>query len=592
MRRRGRPERTGGKLELSQLKRAFAFTRPYRPQLLGGLAATIVASVLSLALPLLARELFNEAFAASGAALAGTSLNLILFLMLGLFVVEAVFAFLRSWLLALVGEGVVADVRRQLFSHVLKLPPGFFAERRTGEISARLTSDIATMQGAVSRTLAHFIGQTVSLAGGIVVLFVVSPPLTMFLLATVPAVAAAAVGFGRVLRGTSTRFQDSVAEANAAAEEALGGIRVVKSFTAEEFEAERYAGHIAESFRLARRRALARAVFLPVTGLLVAAGIALVLWYGGRQVLSGALQPGDLVAFLILAITIGAAVGTLTGLYSELQEAAGASRRIFELLDERREPSGAARPGMVSGPADVVFENVSFAYPGGETVLKDVSFSAPAGSLTALVGPSGAGKSTLVMLLPRFHDPQEGRITLGGTELRDLPLAALRGSIGVVFQDTYLFSGTVLDNIRYGSPAASDAEALAAAEAANVLEFAEGLPQGLHTPVGERGLALSGGQRQRIAIARALLKDPRVLILDEATSALDSETESLVQAALEKLRQGRTTFVIAHRLSTVRNADQVLVLENGRIVQAGTHHSLLEEGGLFRDLHERQFSGA
>jgi len=591
LRRRPAAGRPRGRLELSWLRRAFGFTAPYRAQLVGGLAATVVASVLSLALPLLARELFNEAFAA-GSAAAG-SLTVILYLMIGLFLLEAVFAFLRSWLLALVGEGVVADVRRELFTHVLGLSPAFFAARQTGELTSRLTSDVATLQGAVSRTLAHFSGQFVSLAGGVVVLFIINAQLTLFLLAVVPAVIAAAVGFGRFLRGTSTRFQDSVAEANAMAEEALAGVRVVKSFAAERFEAARYGEQIGESFWLARRRALGRAIFLPVTGLLVASGIALVLWYGGRQVLSGALQPGDLVAFLILTVTIGAAVGTLTGLYSELQEAAGASRRIFELLDERPTLREAASPVSLRGLAgDVVFENVGFAYADGEPVLHDISFRAPAGSMTALVGPSGAGKSTLALLLPRFHDPQEGRITLGGTDLRDVSLTELRENVGVVFQETFLFSGTIFDNLRYGSPAATAAEVRAAAEAANAAEFIDRLPDGMATRVGERGLTLSGGQRQRIAIARALLKDPLILVLDEATSALDSETESLVQAALERLMRGRTTFVIAHRLSTVRNADRVLVLEDGRIVQDGTHAGLLEEGGIFRDLHDRQFSGA
>lgn len=587
MRRQRRPQ---GRLELSWLRRAFGFTRPYRAQLAGGLAATVIASLLSLALPLLARQLFNEAFAARDPGHPGASLNLILYLMLGLFVLEAVFAFLRSWLLALVGEGVVADMRRALFDHVLSLSPAFFTSRRTGEITSRLTSDVATVQGAVSRTLAHFAGQLVALLGGIVVLFVINPELTMFLLAVVPGVALAAVLFGRFLRGVSTRFQDSVAEANAVAEEALTGIRVVKSFVTERFEAARYGARIMESFRLARRRALGRAVFLPVTGLLVASGIALVLWYGGRQVLAGALQPGDLIAFLILTITIGAAVGTLTGLYSELQEAAGASRRIFELLDERPLLAEAENPQPMPAAGGIAFENVTFAYGDGEPVLKDISLDVQEGTVTALVGPSGAGKSTLALLLARFHDPQEGRVTLGGTDLRDLETDALRREVGIVFQETFLFTGTIRDNIRYGTPGADDREVEAAAAAAHVPEFTDRLPAGLDTAVGDHGLTLSGGQRQRIAIARALLKDPRVLVLDEATSALDSESESLVQAALARLLEGRTAFVIAHRLSTVRNAGRVLVLDEGKIVQDGTHADLLARPGLFRDLHDRQFS--
>lgn len=588
-----RPTRRQGPrepLDLGSLRRAFAFTKPYRRRLLIGMLATVVASVLSLALPLLARQLFNEAFDELGTNLAATGLNSILFMMIGLFLLEAVFAFLRSYNLALVGEGVVADVRTKLFSHILNLPLPFFQARRTGEITSRLTSDIATMQGAVSQTLAQFTSQFVALLGGIIVLLFINSRLTLFLLAVVPLVVVAAILFGRFLRGISTRFQDSVATANASAEEAIGGIRVVKSFVTEHFESERYGNLIGESYALARKRARGRAVFLPITGLLVATGIAFVLWYGGQQVLRGDLLPGDLVAFLILTITIGAAVGSLTSLYSQLQEAMGASRRIFELLDMEAGLRTAENPaplGQVRG--DVEFTGVSFAYAEGPEVLHGVNLSARAGEVVALVGPSGAGKTSLVMLLPRFFDPQEGRITLDGIPLDGVNVDELRRNIGVVFQETVLFSGTIRDNIRYGSEGADDAAIMRAAADANALEFIERLPDGMDTLVGERGLTLSGGQRQRIAIARALLKDPRILILDEATSSLDSESESLVQAALDRLMQGRTTFVIAHRLSTVQNADRIVVLEQGRVVQEGSHAALLAAGGLYRELHDRQF---
>ncbi len=591
MRRRSRPDGPREPIDFSQLRRAFAFTKPYRRQLITGMVATVLASILALALPLLARELFNEAFAASAVDTARNSLNLILGLMLGLFLLEAVFGFLRSYMLGVTGEGVVADLRSQLYRHVLGLSPAFFQARRTGELTSRLTSDVATVQGAVSQTLAHFTSQVVSLLGGIVVLLFINSQLTLFLLAVVPVVLAVALFFGRFLRRISTRFQDSVAGANAVAEEALAGIRVVKSFVAEAHESNRYTGLIAESFALAKRRAFGRAVFIPVTGLLVFTGIAFVLWFGGRQVLAGALQPGDLVAFLILTITIGAAVGTLTGLYTELQQAIGASRRIFELFDEQPSLSEPVNP-VPLGPVEgrIEFNGVSFAYPTGTKVLHDVSLVAEPGEVIALVGPSGAGKTSLVTLVSRFFDPQSGSITLDGRKLSDIALDDLRGNMGVVFQETVLFSGTILDNIRYGSFEASDDAAIEAARAANVLEFSDRLEDGLDTLVGDRGLTLSGGQRQRVAIARALLRDPRILILDEATSALDSESEALVQAALDRLMRGRTTFVIAHRLSTVHNADRIVVLEQGRIVQQGSHTELVGEGGLYRSLYERQFS--
>lgn len=585
------PGRNREPLDFSLLQRAFSFTKPYRLQLTVGMIATVLASVLALALPLLARELFNEAFTQADAGTARFSLNLILGLMLGLFALEAVFGFLRSYLLGLTGEGVVADLRTALFSHLLSLSPAFFQSRRTGELTSRLTSDVTTVQGAVSQTLAHFTSQAVSLIGGIVVLLFINAQLTLFLLGVVPLVLVVALVFGRFLRRISTRFQDSVAAANANAEEALGGIRVVKSFVAERFEAERYSSLIAQSFALARRRALGRALFIPGVGLLVFSGIAFVLWYGSRQVLAGALQPGDLVAFLILTITIGAAVGTLSGLYSELQQAVGASRRIFELLDERTdlpEPEQPVELGRIEG--EVRFDGVDFAYADGEPVLHDIDLLTRPGEVVALVGPSGAGKTSLVMLVPRFFDPLAGRVTLDGHDLRSLSSAELRANVGVVFQETVLFSGTIRDNIRYGSFDATDEEIVAAARAANALEFIERLDDGLDALVGERGLTLSGGQRQRIAIARAVLRDPRILILDEATSALDSESEALVQAALDRLMKGRTTFVIAHRLSTVHNADRIVVLDQGRIVQQGTHDELISSAGLYSDLYERQFS--
>jgi subfamily B ATP-binding cassette protein MsbA len=506
--------------------------------------------------------------------------------------VQAGFNFLRTYLLGLVGEGVVADVRRGLFDHLLGLSTRFFEERKVGEITSRLTSDITTLQGAVSQALAQFVGQLITLLGGVVVLFWLNAQLTLVILAVVPLIVIAAAFFGRYLRSISTAFQDSVAHANASAEQALAAIRVVKSFTAEQVESRRYGDEIRQSFVLARRRVLARALFIPSVGLALFSGISVVLWYGGRQVLLGALAPGDLVAFLILTITVAASVGTFTGLYSQLQEAMGASKRIFELFDtesDLKDPAGPAPLPAVRG--EVVFEDVSFSYGdrGDTPVLQDISLRAEPGRAVALVGPSGAGKSSLVMLIPRFFDPVAGRILLDGRDLRSISLRELRSQVGVVFQETLLFSGTVRDNIRYGDPAASDKEVVSAAEAANAAEFIAAFPDGYDTIVGERGVKLSGGQRQRIAIARALLKNPRILILDEATSSLDSESEALVQAALDRLMQGRTTFVIAHRLSTIVAADQILVIEQGRIVQRGTHQELLAESGLYRQLYDRQF---
>jgi len=367
----------------------------------------------------------------------------------------------------------------------------------------------------------------------------------------------------------------------------------VKSFTAEGWERRRYGDLVARSFQSALIRVKLRALFVPAVILGMSGGLALVLWYGGRLAVSGALQSGDLVAFLLITVFVASSIGTFTDLWTQLQQAAGASKRIFELLDEESDLPEPERPvKLESVRGEVRFEDVSFDYGrGAEAVLENVSLVARPGEVVALVGPSGAGKSTLVSLVSRFFDVTSGRVTLDGVDVRDLATADLRALIGLVPQETQLFSGSIMENVRYGRPSATDDEVKAAARAANADGFVAGLPRGYDTQVGERGVMLSGGQRQRLAIARALLKDPRILILDEATSSLDSESEALVQAALDVLMRGRTTFVIAHRLATVRKADRILVLDAGTVVESGTHEELLAAGGLYADLYELQFKG-
>lgn len=583
----GRTERT--RIDLAQLRRLFSFTRPYRARLILGIVAVSVASALGLAFPLLIRSLFNDAF---GSDIKTSDLNRVALMLFGLFLVQSVFNFIRTYNLGMVGEALVADLRKAVFGHVMGLSVRFFEARKTGEITSRLTSDIATVQGAVSQALAQFINQLITLVGGVIVLLVLNFRLTLVMLAIIPAVVLAAAYFGRKLRSISTAFQDSVAEANADAEEAIGGIRVVKSFTAEAIEAARYAAGIDASYHLALRRVRVRAFFVPTVILAMFSGVGVVLWYGGRLVQSGAIHGGDLIAFLLITVFVAASIGTFTGLYAQLQEALGASKRIFELLDSRTDLAQAARPRALDEPrGHVRFEGVDFRYGdrGDALVLRGVTLEANPGEVIALVGPSGAGKSTLVSLIPRFYDPVGGRVTFDGIDLRELSTEALRSHVGIVPQETLLFSGSVGENIRYGRPGATDGDVVEAARAANADTFIRSFPAGYDTVVGERGVKLSGGQRQRVAIARALLKDPRVLVLDEATSSLDSESEALVQAALERLMRGRTTFVIAHRLSTVLDADRILVLDGGTIVQQGTHASLLHRGGLYAALYERQF---
>ncbi len=579
---------------MGHLRRLFGYVRPYRGRLVLGIVAVTVASLVALLFPLLIRNLLNSAFGQGAdpgdarALLDRTALLLVV-----LVAVQAVFNFIRTFELGRVGEAVVADLRKQLFAHLLTLPVRFFEERKTGEMTSRLTSDVATVQAAVSQALAQLVNQAINLVGGLVVLFYLDVRLTLVMLAVVPAVAFAAAFFGRRLRRVSTGFQDLVAEANAHAEEAIQGIRVVKSFTAETLEERQYSAAIDASFAKALARVRLRSFFVPAVILFGFVGIGIVLWYGGRLAIQGSIQSGDLVGFLLITLFVAGSVGSFTGLWAQLQEAIGASRRIFELLDEQAgpsEPASATVPDRLLGR--VAFEGLSFAYPDRRgPVLRSVSLEAAPGEVIALVGPSGAGKSTLVSLLSRFFDPQEGRITIDGINIRELPIKYLRSQIGWVPQETQLFSGSVADNIRYGRQGASDAEVRSAARAANAHEFIEALDDGYDTQVGERGVKLSGGQRQRVAIARALLKDPRILILDEATSSLDSESEALVQAALEVLMRGRTTFVIAHRLATVLGADSIVVLDGGRTVQRGSHAELLEAGGLYAHLYRQQFAG-
>ncbi|MFD2609503.1 ABC transporter ATP-binding protein [Deinococcus taklimakanensis] len=576
-----------------QLRRLLAYARPYRHLFVLGLLATLVSSGLNLFFPLLFGRLVDASFLRVGSADTGPLDRTVLFL-LGIFALSSLFGAAQSYLLARVGAGVVADLRGALFGHLLSLSPRFFGEHRTGDLTSRLTADVGTVQAVTSTALAQLAAQTVSLVGAVLLLVSTSPRLSLLTLAVIPLVIGTAVTIGRQIRVVSRQVQDAVAGASASAEEAISGVRVVQSFTAERAEAARYGAGVQASFRAALLRARWQALMGGVMSFLTFGALALVLWFGGRQVMAGDLTPGKLVTFLIYALQVGGTVAGLTGIFNQFQEALGASGRIFELLDERSDLPEPARPApLTRAQGRVTFEHVTFGY-GAEKeeaapALQDVNVDVPAGQIVALVGPSGAGKTTLVGLIPRFWDVTGGTLRVDGQDVRAYALRDLRAQVGLVPQETLLFSGSVRDNILYGRPGAAPAEVEAAARAANAHEFISAFPQGYDTVVGERGVKLSGGQRQRVAIARAILKDPRILILDEATSALDNESEALVQAALDRLMQGRTTFVIAHRLSTIQGAHRILVMDAGRIVQDGTHAELMARGGLYRDLYELQF---
>ena len=578
---------TRSRPDLKQLRRLFSYTKPYRGMLIFGVLATGISSGLGLIFPQFVGQFF-DAFI-SGSSMAG--LNRVVFLLLLVFGAQAVFNFFRTYLLNLTGEGVVADLRTALYNHLMFLSSRFFENRKTGEITSRLTSDITTVQAVVSTSLAQLVNQLVLLIGSLILIFVTNFRLTSLMLLSVPVVILAGIFFGRQIRKISTRFQDLVADANASAEEAISGIRVVKSFTAEELELKRYKDQIQSSYKLAKYRALLRGFFFAGIFFAMFSAMSVVLWYGGRLVFLGDISAGELSKFLLYTLFVAGAVGSLTGLYSQFQEALGASKRIFELLDIQSDLEEPQETKLNQPAGNVRFENVSFRYGdrGQAMVLKAISLQARSGEVIALVGPSGSGKSTLVSLIPRFYDPIEGQILLDGVDIRDFKLKDLRSHIGIVPQETQLFSGSIRENIRYGRPEASDQELIEAAKAANAHDFIEAFPDAYETIVGERGIKLSGGQRQRVAIARALLKNPRILILDEATSSLDSESEALVQEALERLMKGRTTFVIAHRLSTIHNADHILVLDEGELIEQGTHEELLTKAGLYQSLHEQQF---
>ncbi|GGR53547.1 ABC transporter ATP-binding protein [Deinococcus seoulensis] len=572
--------------------RLLAFARPYRALFVVGVVATLVSSGLNLVFPALFGRLIDASFLRVGSS-DTSQLDRTVLLLLGIFALSAVFGAAQSYLLSRVGAGVVADLRRALFSHLLTLSPRFFGDHKTGDLTSRLTADVGTVQTVTSTALAQAAAQSVSLVGAVILLISTSARLSLLTLAVIPLVIGTAVTIGRRIRRVSREVQDAVAGANASAEEAISGVRVVQSFTAEGVERGRYGEGVLASFRAALRRAQLQALMAGVMSFLTFGALAVVLWYGGRQVMAGSLTPGNLVTFLIYALQVGGTVAALTGVFNQFQEALGASGRIFELLDERSDLPQPAQPApLTRAEGRVTFDGVEFAYEGDTeraVVLRALNLDVPAGQVVALVGPSGAGKTTLVNLIPRFWDVTGGALRVDGRDVREYALADLRAQVGLVPQETLLFSGTVRENILYGRPGARPEEVEAAARAANAHEFIMAFPQGYDTVVGERGVKLSGGQRQRVAIARAVLKDPRILILDEATSALDNESEALVQAALERLMQGRTTFVIAHRLSTIRNADRIVVMDAGRVVEDGPHAQLIAQGGLYRDLYELQF---
>ncbi len=572
---------------LSKVRALVGYFRPHRGKYALGLLFLFLTGLTALAFPLLIGQLVN---AATDSVLA--DIDRIAVILLVIFILQAVFSYFRIYLFVNVTENVLAALRRDTYAHLVRLPMTFFSQRRVGELNSRIASDISMLSDTFTTVVAEFLRQAMLIVGGIAFLAYTSVQLTLMILVSVPVVAILAVVFGRAIRRISKETQDRIADSNTIVEETMAGIASVKAFANERFEIARYGRSTNDIVSVALRGAKARGLFASFIILCLFGGVVFVIWYGVRLVNAGEMGVGDMFQFVLYSMFVGASIGGIAEMYAQLQKAMGAAERVLEIMQETAEPhNDNAQRGALTGRLE--FRDVCFRYPSRTEVqvLDDVSFVAEAGQTIALVGPSGSGKSTLASLVLRFYDPDSGQLLFDGRDARDYDLESLRGSMAMVPQDVLLFGGTIRENIEYGRPGATLEEIELAARNANAHDFISSFPEGYETIVGERGIKLSGGQRQRIAIARAVLKDPRILILDEATSSLDSESERLVQEALDKLMVGRTSIVIAHRLSTIRNADRILVLDKGRIIESGPHRELLErEGGMYRNLLELQLA--
>ncbi len=576
------------KNDLRTLFGIFSFMLPYKGTFTLGLVALALSSLSVLAFPRLSGELVD---AASGGGEYFTSIDQVGFAFLIVLVLQAIFSFVRVYTFSMVSERGMADIRMALYRKVIWLPITFFDNRRVGELMSRITSDVSTLQDTFSYTLAELLRQVLTLILGTAIILYLAPNLTLFMLLTFPVLVLAALVFGRYIRRLSRKTQDRLAEANVVVEESLQSISIVKAFTNEWLQINRYGTSIRKVVDLAIGTAKYRGLFISFVIFAIFGGIVAVGWYGARLVASDEITSGVLLSFVFYTMLIGFSIGGLGDIYSQVQKSLGASERVLEILKQEDESSEGAPVVQLSG--NLKFQNVSFSYPTrpDHLILDDLNFEIRAGEKVALVGRSGAGKSTIINLLMRFYPIDRGVIAAEHIDIREFDLTAYRRNLGIVPQEVILFGGTIEENIRYGKPQATETAVREAARQANALEFIERFPDGFETVVGERGVKLSGGQRQRIAIARAILKDPAILILDEATSSLDAESEVLVQEALEKLMEGRTTLIIAHRLSTIKKADRIFVINEGRIAEMGSHAELTErDNGIYRNLLRLQLT--
>ena len=566
------------------------FLKPYRTQILIFLIALICTAAVTLSIGQGLRLVIDQGFAQQSQQ----HLNTAILFIVGASVLMAIGTYIRFYLISWLGERVSADIRTAVFNHVVGLHPAFFETNRSGDIMSRLTSDTTLLQSIIGSSVSIALRSAISFSGALIMLLITNLKLSLIILLAVPVVLMPVLVFGRKVRTLSRKSQDSVADVGSYAGEVIQHIKTVQSFTQESQEQRAFAQEVEKAFAVAKRRISQRAVLMGVVILLVFGALSIMLWVGGSDVIDGNMSGGDLGAFIFYAILMATGVASLSEVYGELQRAAGATERLMELLqaDNKILVAENASESAADLPAVLAFNNLTFCYPSRpeQPALRDFSLTIEQGQIVALVGPSGAGKSTLFDLIQRFYDPQHGSVLFGHCDIRQLQPSDLRQQIAVVQQQPTLFTGDVMYNIRYGKPQASDEEVIAAATAAHADEFIRRLPDGYQSDLGEQGVRLSGGQRQRIAIARALLKDPRILLLDEATSALDAESEYKVQLALDKLMKDRTTIIIAHRLATILHADQIVVMDAGARVAMGSHQDLLRSNELYARLARLQFS--
>jgi ABC-type multidrug transport system fused ATPase/permease subunit len=582
------PEEDKKKLNRDSLKKAisiFRFIKPYRMKYAAGFAFLVLSTGTTLSFGLLIGQITSVIQGKSA-----FTLNQVTLFFVGVLVAQAIFSFFRIYFFSQVSERAMADVRRATYSKIITLPIPFFEQRRVGELTSRISADVSQLQDVLTLTLAELFRQIATLTIGTAIIFYVSWKLTLFMLATFPVIIVAAIVFGKFIRKLA---QDQLATANVVVEETLQSVNIVKAFTNEKLEINRYGTALQRVVNTALRAAKFRGVFVSFVIFALFGGIIGVVWYGGSLVLSNEMPFADLLTFIVYTTFIGGSVAGMGDLYAQLQKTVGASERILEILEEPSEVNATEElPLFVPVQGHVRFEDVRFTYPSRPDVpvLKGITLDVAAGRKIALVGQSGAGKSTIVQLLMRYYALGSGKITIDDRDLTGFNVTELRKNIAVVPQEVMLFGGTIAENIRYGKADAAEAEVREAARKANALQFIDSFPEGLQTIVGERGVKLSGGQRQRIAIARAILKDPAILVLDEATSSLDAESERLVQEALDELMQNRTTIIIAHRLATIRQVDMIYVMREGQIAETGTHDQLaIQEDGIYANLVRLQF---